>query len=84
MCSAKQNSSYDGQKCCSRQQLTILRNIFCIYMSEKQQSSLAYSRMNNSYPDGEDITTEDWQVSKQTDTCPHTHASRCIRRRKHW
>lgn len=25
-----------------------------VYMSEKQQSSLAYSRMNSSYPDGED------------------------------
>lgn len=24
-------------------------------------------------------TTEDWQVSKQTDTCTHTHASRWIR-----
>lgn len=29
-------------------------------------------------------TTEDWQVSKQTDTCPHAHASYWIRRRKYW
>lgn len=29
-------------------------------------------------------TTEDWQVSKQTDTCLHAHASRWIRRGKHW
>jgi len=49
--------SYDAKKQNKKktsQQLTRLRNSFCIYMSKTQQSSLAYRRMNNSYPDGED------------------------------
>ncbi len=41
-------------------------------MSEKQQSSLAYSRMNSSYPDGEDNRG---LAGQQTNRHVHAHTS---------
>ncbi len=42
-----------------------------VYKSEKQQSSLAYSRMNSSYPDGEDNRGLAGQQTNQTRARTH-------------